>query len=167
MNNLTSPEEQVVELLISRGYRISCAESCTGGLLAATLINVPNASLVLSSSFITYSEEAKVRYAGVSWDTLHRHGVVSEEVAAEMAAGVAAEAGSTVGIGITGIAGPGGGSPETPVGTVCFGCCIQSKTVTRTVCFGNPGRNEVRRRSVSYALSLLREQLTECPVFVE
>lgn len=167
MNSLISPEEQVVELLISRGYRISCAESCTGGLLAATLINVANASLILSSSFVTYSEEAKVRYAGVSWDTLQRCGVVSEAVAAEMAAGVAAQTGSAVGIGITGIAGPGGGSPELPVGTVCFGCCIQGKTVTRTVFFGSPGRNEVRRLSVAYALSLLLEQLAEPPVFVE
>lgn len=150
-----TPEEQLVDRLISRGFHISCAESCTGGLLAACIINVANASKVLSASFITYSEEAKATYANVSPSTIAKYGVVSEEVAKEMAAGVAKAAATEVGVGITGIAGPSGGTKECPVGTVCFGFCIQNVVTTKTMHFGDVGRNTVRQLSVDYALNSL------------
>lgn len=100
-----SLEEQLVSKLIEKNWHISCAESCTGGMLAARIVNVSNASRVLDISFVTYANEAKMKYLTVSGDTITAYGVVSEEVVSEMALGVAKEAGSEVGIGISGIAG--------------------------------------------------------------
>ncbi|WP_330642862.1 CinA family protein, partial [Anaerostipes caccae] len=94
-------EEVVVKMLESRGDKIACAESCTGGLLAGRLINVPGASNVLEESFITYSNEAKKKYLGVKEDTLKAHGAVSEETAREMAEGVLRASGADIGVGIT------------------------------------------------------------------
>ena len=123
-------EEQVVDRLIEKNYKISFAESCTGGLCCGTIVNVTNASKVLDMSFVTYANEAKVELLGVKADTILSHGVVSEEVAYEMAQGVAEKAGSQVGVGITGVAGPGGGTAKKPVGMVCFGLkLIQSSSV--------------------------------------
>ncbi|MGN0506067.1 MAG: CinA family protein [Lachnospiraceae bacterium] len=153
----TDLEEQLVNRLISRGWHISCAESCTGGLLAAGIVNVANASRVLTASFVTYAEEAKMRYAHVSEETLKRFGVVSKEVAAEMASGVALETSAEVGVGITGLAGPGGGTKELPVGTVCFGFFVNGTVTTRTMHFGSIGRNEVRKEAVRFALQTLLE----------
>ena len=101
-------EEQVVDRLIHLGYTVSFAESCTGGLCCGTLVNVANASKVLNASFVTYANAAKIRFLGVEADTILNYGVVSEQVAAQMARGVARTAESNVGVGITGIAGPGG-----------------------------------------------------------
>ena len=117
-------EYKVVEKLIEKGYHITFSESCTAGLACAKLVNVPDASKVLNVSFTTYADEAKVKYLGVDPETIHSFGVVSEEVAAEMALGAAKNTGSEVGVGITGIAGPSGAVPGKPVGTVCFGIAI-------------------------------------------
>ena len=103
-------EEQVVDRLIHLGYTVSFAESCTGGLCCGTLVNVANASKVLNASFVTYANAAKIRFLGVEADTILNYGVVSEQVAAQMARGVAKTTESDVGVGITGIAGPGGGT---------------------------------------------------------
>ncbi len=154
-----STEERVVNRLIQKNWHIACAESCTGGLVAATLINVANASRVLNASFVTYANEAKTKYAHVSADTIARFGVVSEEVVREMAEGVARETGSETGIGISGIAGPAGGSKEQPVGMVCFGFYINGTTVTETMKFSALGRNVVRNLSTQYALERLLELL--------
>lgn len=105
-------EEQVVEKLIEKNLHISFAESCTGGMCCGTIINVTNASKVLDVSFVTYANEAKIEFLGVKADTILSNGVVSEEVACEMAQGVANAAKSDVGVGITGIAGPGGGTAK-------------------------------------------------------
>lgn len=156
----TLGEEQLVNRLIERGWHIACAESCTGGLLAGSIINVANASKVLSVSFVTYTEEAKMRYANVPAETLKAYGVVSEEVAAKMASGVAKEAGAEVGVGITGIAGPSGGTKELPVGTVCFGFSINGTVTTKTGHFDNMGRNEVRNAAVQFAMETLCELLS-------
>lgn len=145
-------EEQLVNALIEKNWHIACAESCTGGLVASRIVNVANASRVLDVSFVTYANEAKMKYLGVSPDTIAKHGVVSEEVVREMALGVAKEAGSEVGIGISGIAGPSGGTEKKPVGLVCFGFYVDGSVTTRTCLFGNPGRNEVRALSTEYAL---------------
>lgn len=111
-------EEQLVERLIELNYKISFAESCTGGLCCGTLVNVTNASKVLDMSFVTYANEAKIQLLGVKADTILANGVVSEEVACEMAQGVARTSDCQVGVGITGVAGPGGGTEKKPVGMV-------------------------------------------------
>lgn len=154
-----SLEEQLVNKLIEKKWHISCAESCTGGLVASSIINVANASSVLDVSFVTYANEAKTKYLNVSPDTIAHHGVVSEEVAGEMACGTALAAGSEVGIATSGIAGPGGGTDRKPVGMVCFGFFINGTLTTRTMQFGSAGRNEVRKQSTEYALKTLLELL--------
>lgn len=152
-------EEVVVEKLLKREYHISFAESCTGGLCCGTLVNVTNASKVLSVSFVTYANEAKMKFLGVSPDTILENGVVSEEVAFEMAKGVANASNSEVGVGITGVAGPGGGTEKKPIGMVCFGFCIDGQTKTFTKQFGEIGRNQVRKSSVEFVFSTLIELL--------
>lgn len=152
-------EEQVVDKLIEKGYHISFAESCTGGLCCGNLVNVTNASRVLDVSFVTYANEAKINFIGVSADTILTHGVVSEEVACEMAKGVAEAAKSEIGVGITGIAGPGGGTAKKPVGMVCFGFYINGDVTTYTMQFGEIGRNQVRKSSVEFVFQKLLELL--------
>ena len=150
-----STEEKVVKLLIEKGYHISFAESCTAGLCSARLVNVADASKVLDVSFTTYANEAKIKYLGVREETIKRVGVVSEEVAFEMAQGVAEEANSEVGVGVTGIAGPTGGTDKKPVGTVCFGFCINGDVKTYTKHFGNIGRQNVRNASTDFVFETL------------
>lgn len=150
-------EEQVVEKLIEKGYHISFAESCTGGLCCGNLVNVTNASKVLDMSFVTYANEAKIALLGVKADTILSNGVVSEEVAYEMAQGAARAAKSEVGIGITGVAGPGGGTDKKPVGMVCFGFCVNGRVMTYTKQFGEIGRNQVRKSSVEFVFQKLLE----------
>ena len=152
-------EEQVVDKLIEKGYHISFAESCTGGLCCGNLVNVTNASRVLDVSFVTYANEAKINFIGVSADTILTHGVVSEEVACEMAKGVAEAAKSEIGVGITGVAGPGGGTAKKPVGMVCFGFYINGDLTTYTMQFGEIGRNQVRKSSVEFVFQKLLELL--------
>lgn len=152
-------EEQVVNKLIDRGFRISFAESCTGGLCCGTLVNVSNASKVLDMSFVTYANEAKVELINVSHETIENYGVVSEQVAGEMCKGVAEKAHSEVGVGITGVAGPTGGTAKKPVGMVCFGFYVLGNVTTRTMQFGNIGRNEVRAKSVDFVFNTLAELL--------
>ena len=152
-------EEQVVNKLIDRGFRISFAESCTGGLCCGTLVNVSNASKVLDMSFVTYANEAKVELINVNPETIENYGVVSEQVAGEMCKGVAEKAHSEVGVGITGVAGPTGGTAKKPVGMVCFGFYILGNVTTRTIQFGNIGRNEVRAKSVDFVFNTLAELL--------
>ncbi len=152
-------EEEVVDKLIENKYHISFAESCTGGLCSATLVNVTNASKVLDISFTTYANEAKIKYLGVNADTILSNGVVSEEVAKEMAIGVSKATNSEVGVSVTGIAGPGGGTAKKPVGMVCFGFYIDGNVKTYTKQFGEIGRNQVRKSSVEFVFSTLKELL--------
>ncbi|MBQ7202411.1 MAG: CinA family protein [Eubacterium sp.] len=150
-------EEKLVDLLIQKNYHISFAESCTGGLCSAALVNVANASKVLDVSFTTYANEAKIEFLGVNPDTISKYGVVSEEVAREMAKGVCAAAKSEVGVGVSGIAGPTGGTKTKPVGMVCFGFCINGTVKTYTKQFGEIGRNNVRAASVDFVFKSLTE----------
>ena len=152
-------EEQLVDKLLEKNYKISFAESCTGGLCCGTLVNVTNASNVLDMSFVTYSNESKMQLIGVKADTILANGVVSEEVAYEMAEGAAATAGSEIGVGITGVAGPGGGTDKKPVGMVCFGFSVNGKTTTFTKQFGEIGRNQVRKSSVEFVFQTLIEMI--------
>lgn len=153
--------EAVIGQLLSRyQLTVTTAESCTGGLLAGRLINVPGISGNFKEGYITYSNEAKEKLLGVSHGTLAAHGAVSEETALEMARGVQQAAGADIGIGITGIAGPDGGTAEKPVGLVYIGCCIQDRSYVRKFVFtGN--RSKVRESSVANALTLLREAILD------
>ena len=153
-------ENELVNLLIENNYKISAAESCTGGMFAEHIVNVPNASKVLDMSFVTYSNESKVELLGVNQKTIEMVGVVSEEVANEMAEGVAKKANANIGVGITGIAGPTGATKTKPVGMVCFGICINGKTKTYTNIFGGD-RTSVREKSTEFAINKLIELLQE------
>lgn len=152
--------EQFVQKLIELGYHVSCSESCTGGKLTAALVDVADASKVLDASIITYANEAKIQYLGVSKDTLDTFGAVSEETAYEMAKGIANANHAEVGLSVTGIAGPGGGTNEKPVGTVCFGFSINGTVTTVRKQFGDLGRNVVRDASVEFALQQALELLS-------
>ena len=161
-NQASEPlEYKVVRLLIERGFHITCAESCTAGLVASRLVNVPDASKVLDVSFVTYANEAKMKYLNVSEVSIEKFGVVSEQVAGEMALGAASAMGAEVGIGVSGIAGPSGGTPEKPLGTVCFGISICGELSTYTMHFNDSGRNDVRLRSVEFVLNTLVDLLSE------
>lgn len=150
-------EESVVYSLIEKGWHIAFAESCTAGLCASRLVSVPDASRVLDVSFVTYANGAKVKYLGVSRGSIEKYGVVSERVAGEMARGAAKESGAQVGVGVSGIAGPGGGTPEKPVGTVCFGFYIDGEVYTFTEHFGALGRNTVREKSCDFVYDYLKK----------
>lgn len=152
---MTDNATRTVQELIRRGWTVSFAESCTGGLACGRLVNVPDASKVLDASFVTYANEAKIRLLGVKEETLTAHGAVSEETAFEMAEGICRANGAKVGVGISGIAGPGGGTPEKPVGTVCFGFCIDGKTTALTRRFPPEGRQEVRNAAVDFVFETL------------
>ena len=108
-------EKILVSKLIEKKFKIACCESCTGGMLSATIINVPNASMVLDSGYVTYSNNEKIRLANVKSETIDKFGVVSEEVASEMAEGTRLTCKSNIGVGISGIAGPTGATPTKPV----------------------------------------------------
>ena len=148
-------EQQVVKQLIGRKWHIAFAESCTGGLAVARLVSVADASKVLDASVVTYANDAKIKYLGIFPETIEKYGVVSEPVVSEMAQGVAKNNGADVGVAISGIAGPGGGTETKPVGMVCFGFFINGLVWTYTKQFGNIGRNEVRQASVDFVYETL------------
>lgn len=151
-------EEAVIQLLREKGYRMTTAESCTGGRLAARLINVPGASDVYEEGYITYSNEAKKRLLGVKEETLNRYGAVSRQTAEEMARGAAGTSGTDAALSVTGIAGPDGGTEEKPVGLVYIGCYVNGHTRTEEFRFtGNRDKN--RDYAVVRALTLIREEL--------
>lgn len=163
IDQMTSYEkaQALVQRLIALGWHISFAESCTGGKAAAGLVDVADASKVFDVSFVTYANDAKIRCVGVSADAIRQYGVVSEPVAAQMAAGAAKAANAQVGVGISGVAGPSGGTAEKPVGMVCFGFYIDGKTCTKTVQFGDIGRNAVRDNSVEFVYDTLLQLLNK------
>ena len=152
-------EEVLVNYLIVKKYHITFAESLTAGMLAAKLVNVANASMVLNESFVTYSNEAKMKYLNVKKETIDKYTVVSEEVAKEMAIGAAKASNSNIAVTKTGVAGPTGGTEKTPVGMVCFGFYINGEVITKTKYFGNIGRNKVRLESTNYAFDEIVELL--------
>ena len=148
-------EMAVVELLKKKGLTISTAESCTGGMTAAKLVNVPGASHVFMEGVVTYSNEAKMRLLGVRQETLETFGAVSRETAQEMAEGGVKMSGSDICVAITGLAGPGGGTDKKPVGLVFMACCLKGRTEIREYHFkGN--RDKIREQSMMKALDLVR-----------
>jgi len=148
----------VVELLRDRGLTIALAESCTGGLLAARVSDVPGASAVFDRGFVTYANRAKTEELGVEPGLLQTKGAVSEEVALAMAAGARRVARTSVGVGITGVAGPDGGSPEKPVGLVYVAIDGPAGTTLRKNLLPG-GRERVRYQATQIALEMLRRGL--------
>ena len=157
-------DEQVAELLRSARLTIATAESCTGGLLAGRLTELAGSSDYVLGGLVVYSNEAKIKLAGVDPQLIERHGAVSTEVAEALADGAIAALDANVGVGITGIAGPGGGSEAKPVGTVCFSVALREaqdaapRRITRRVVLPG-GRFDVRDRSTTVALHLVRALL--------
>jgi nicotinamide-nucleotide amidase len=136
----------------ARGWRIATAESCTGGMVAAALTDLPGSSDVFDHGHVTYSNAAKVAQLGVTWDALDSHGAVSEAVAHQMAEG--ARQGADLAVSVTGIAGPGGSGVK-PEGRVCFGLATPDRTRTETLDFGALGRARVRAAARDHALALI------------
>lgn len=140
---------------LGKGWTLSTAESCTGGLLSAAITDVAGSSKIFRRGYVTYSNEAKTDMLGVRAETLDAHGAVSEEVALEMAQGAQSRAGADVAVAITGIAGPGS-SQHKPEGRVCFALATPDKPpVSETVDFGPLGRGAVRQAARDHAISLL------------
>ena len=153
---------RVFDLCRERQLTLATAESCTGGLVAATITDIPGSSDVFDRGFVTYSNTAKQALLSVSKDLLDKHGAVSAEVAKAMAQGAMNAAGTSIAVSLTGIAGPGGGSPEKPVGLVFIACADrQGRFHARECRFGDLGRSEVRRRSVIAAFALIEEMLAK------
>jgi PncC family amidohydrolase len=155
------PIETIIgEQLVRFKLTIATAESCTGGFLSGTLINYPGISSAYLEGFVTYSNEAKISRLGVKRETLENYGAVSEETAKEMVEGLVKVAGTDIGISVTGIAGPGGGTLEKPVGLVYVGFSIRGRSFVRRFNFqGN--RDEVRKQTVFNALYILKEELNK------
>lgn len=151
-------EASVVRTLAASGKRLATAESCTGGLVACRVTDVPGSSEVFTHGFVTYSNGAKAQLIGVSDDTLAAHGAVSEEVAAEMASGARLASGADIAVSVTGIAGPGGGSEEKPVGTVCFGIATEDGVTTYREIHPR-SRLDFKQQASQRALDLVRRAL--------
>ena len=152
-------EEIVYQKLLEKNYKVATAESCTGGLLAGKIINVAGESSVIDMSFVTYSNEAKCELVSVNPKTIDKYGVVSEEVAKEMAIGAASKAKCKVGLSTTGLAGPKGEENGKVVGTVCFGIYVDGKVYTYMKVFPNISREYIRNESVNFILEKLIEVL--------
>ena len=152
--NSTDLTKTLAAILLSRNWTVSLAESCTGGLVSATLTELAGSSEWFERGYITYSNEAKTECLEVPARLIESHGAVSEPVAKAMAEGARINSGSDVAISITGIAGPSGGTAEKPVGTVCFGWATENQTLTKTMHFDGD-RQAVRQQATEFALTEL------------
>ena len=149
-------EEAVIDLLKEKDLKLSLAESLTGGMIAQRIVNVSGASEVFGYGFVTYSNKAKHKCLGVKKSTLKEQGAVSAKCAREMAKGACKASGADISISVTGLAGPGGGTKETPVGTVFMGCCYKGKAIAKEFHFtGN--RMRIREQTTAHALAMLRD----------
>lgn len=158
MASLIEQATALLDLCRRNNLRIATAESCTGGLIAATLTEIPGSSDVVDRGFVTYSNEAKQAMLGVPAATLQQFGAVSRETAEAMAQGALGHAIAELAVSVTGIAGPGGGSPDKPVGLVHFAAASRRGQLIHRECrFGDIGRSHVRLASVAEALAMLRE----------
>jgi nicotinamide-nucleotide amidase len=157
-DDLIEPARMLLDRCRDRKLTIAAAESCTGGLLAATLTEIPGSSDVFDRGFVTYSNAAKTAMLGVPADLLARFGAVSRETAQAMASGALERAGVDLAVAITGIAGPGGAMPGKPVGLVHFAAASRGgRRSEQAKQFGDIGRARVRHESVRQALAMLRE----------
>jgi nicotinamide-nucleotide amidase len=155
---LHAAARRIIETCTARGLTIATAESCTGGLVAGALTEIAGSSAVVLCGFVTYSNEAKQRMVGVPAETLAAHGAVSRPTAQAMAEGALAHSPADLAVAITGIAGPGGGSAEKPVGLVHFAAAARAGArIARERRYGDIGRAAVRHASVLEALAMLEE----------
>jgi nicotinamide-nucleotide amidase len=166
---LIAKAEEVLNYCRENGYTVATAESCTGGLVAAYLTHIAGASDIVERGFVTYSNAAKMELLGVDAQVLEEHGAVSRQTALAMAAGGLWRSHADLSVAITGIAGPGGGSPEKPVGLVHFAIArrvsvsaqqLDFKALHHEEQFGDIGRSEVREESVAVAFRLLMQAST-------
>ena len=158
-DDIESLARRVVETAAARGLMIAAAESCTGGLVTGALTAVAGSSAVVERGFVTYSNAAKAELLGVPAELIDRHGAVSEPVARAMAEGALVHSAAAVSVAVTGIAGPGGGSPDKPVGLVHFAAAGPGGLVHVEHRFGDIGREAVRLASVGVALDLLLDRM--------
>jgi nicotinamide-nucleotide amidase len=156
MTGTRATAKRVLDLCRARGLRVATAESCTGGLVAAALTEIAGSSDVVDRGFVTYSNEAKAELLGVPLSTLKRYGAVSAQTAKAMAAGALKNSHADIAVSITGIAGPGGGTKQKPVGLVHFAAARRGgRSIARKKLFGAVGRSRVRQLSVLQALEML------------
>ncbi|MEZ8990349.1 nicotinamide-nucleotide amidase [Vibrio breoganii] len=156
LDNLSA---QVGKLLEKNGWMMTTAESCTGGGVAQAVTEIAGSSAWFDRAFVTYSNEAKMEMLGVSSSSLERFGAVSEEVAQEMALGAVEHSAAQIAVSITGIAGPGGGSEDKPVGTVCFALALNTDLIQVQRCVFAGDRAQVRNQSVYHALQLIEKYI--------
>lgn len=158
---LLTQAETLLQSMRRRRLKLVTAESCTGGLIAGLLTEIAGSSDVVERGFVVYSNEAKTQMLGVSKDVIDNHGAVSEATARAMAEGALQKSFADIAVSVTGIAGPGGGSTEKPVGLVHFACASRDGLTThRRFVFAHSNRHEVRIKSVSAALQLVDAQLS-------
>lgn len=151
----------LIQTLKEHKLTITTAESCTGGLIASKLVDISGASSVFSRGYITYSEEAKMEELGVLESSIKTYGVVSKEVASEMAIGVVRKANADVSVSITGIAGPDGGTKEKPVGLVYIACVVNGEDYVMKRIFQG-SREEIRENAANEAISFTKDMLDKC-----
>ena len=151
---------EIIKIAKKKGIMIATAESCTAGMVATALTDIPGSSNVIDRGYVTYSDDAKTEMLGVLSTTVASHGAVSEQVAAEMAIGALTQAPVHLTVSVTGIAGPGG-SQFKPEGLVCFGLANAQHVKTKLINFGAIGRKQVRLEARNYALSMIYKFLTE------
>jgi len=155
---------KTVQALEENNMSICTAESCTGGLIVSALTSVAGSSAVVYGGFITYANEAKTAMVKVPSPLIDSHGAVSQDVAIAMAQGALAQSGSDISIAVTGIAGPGGGTAEKPVGLVHFACATKEKTQHQEMKFGDLGREAIRMATVEKALEMILKTVTDYSV---
>lgn len=156
--DITALAASIIDEFAARGLTVATAESCTGGLIAGALTDIAGSSAVVDRGFVTYSNEAKQQMIGVHGETLQAFGAVSRQTALEMATGALKTAGTDLAIAVTGIAGPGGGSAEKPVGLVHLAAAAKTgKILHREMRYGDHGRTEIRVETVRTALEMLLE----------
>lgn len=161
IDDARSAATDVLDACRIRGLMVATAESCTGGLVAAALTEIAGSSDVVDRGFVTYSNAAKQKMLGVPAATLQAHGAVSRETAEAMARGALGEAAADLTVAITGVAGPGGGTPDKPVGLVHFAAASRAGALIHAeMRYGDIGRDKVRQRSVMQALAMLKELAT-------
>ena len=158
--NCSKPEKRVHRLLTDRTQTLAVAESCTGGSIAARFTAMPGASAYFKGGVVAYWNQTKKRLLSISRDTIARYGVVSEEIVRKMAEGVRRVADAHYGVATTGIAGPSGGTPELPVGSVWIAVSSPERTVSRLI-HVKGGRDKVIRKAGSAAIALLEEELLQ------
>lgn len=156
--DITSMAENIIRNFTAAGLMVSTAESCTGGLIAGALTEISGSSAVVDRGFVTYTNVAKMQMLGVQEETLIRFGAVSEETARQMVHGALFRSRADLAVAVTGIAGPGGGSPEKPVGLVHLAAKSRSgKLVHRKMLYGDIGRTEIRLATIRTALQMVIE----------